>query len=126
MPTRIDHTISGDRDGAATTVPSGRNGRVLHVLARAITAASRRRGAVVAKQVHTLVMSYNLLLDCGCTVYVACHPQTNEAHTRVIEFRGARCAVRRHEVGLKLYVWELLPERTPPRPVTLDWDSAAM
>ena len=107
-------------------MPPGRNGRALHVLARAITAASRRRGAVVAKRVHTLLMSYNLLLDCGCTVYVACHPQTNEAHTRVIEFRGARCAVRRHEVGLKLYVWELLPERTPPRPVTLDWDSAAM
>ena len=107
-------------------MPPERNRRALHVLARAITDTSRRRGAVVAKRVHTLPMSYNLLLDCGCTVYVACHPQTNEAHTRVIEFRGARCAVRRHEVGLKLYLWELLPERTPPRPVTVDWDSVSI
>lgn len=73
-----------------------------------------------------LLMSYNLLLDCGCTVYVACHPRTREAHTRIIEFRGARCAVRRHEVGLKLYVWELLPERSPARPVVPDRDVASM
>ena len=71
-------------------------------------------------------MSYNLLLDCGCTVYVACDPQTKKAHTRIIEFRGTRCAVRRHEVGLKLYVWELLPERAPARPLVLDRDVATM
>ena len=71
-------------------------------------------------------MSYNLLLDCGCTVYVACHPQTKEAHTRIIEFRGTRCAVRRHEVGLKLYVWELLPERAAASLAVLDWDVATM
>ena len=71
-------------------------------------------------------MSYNLLLDCGCTVYVACHPQTKEAHTRISEFRGTRCAVRRHEVGLKLYVWELLPERAAASPAVLDWYVATM
>ena len=71
-------------------------------------------------------MSYNLLLDCGCTVYVACEPKTKEAHTRIIEFRGASCAVRKHDVGLKLYVWELLPERAPARPAVLDWDAASM
>src|SRR5262245_58558393 len=112
MPTHIDHTIRGDRDVRASATPQAYNGRARSVLTRAVTAipaASLQRGVVVARRAHTLPMSYNLLLDCCCTVYVACHPQTNEAHTRVIEFRGARCAVRRHEVGLKLYLWELLP-----------------
>ena len=54
-------------------------------------------------------MSYNLSLACGCVVYVSCHPLTRVAHTRVIEVRGAACSVRRHEVGLRLYLWELLP-----------------
>ena len=55
-------------------------------------------------------MSYNLSLTCGCVVYVSCHPLTGVAHTRVIEARGAACSVRRHEVGLRLYLWELLPQ----------------
>ncbi len=71
-------------------------------------------------------MSYNLLLECGCTVYVACDPRTKEAHTRVIEFRGGRCAVRRHEVGLKLYLWELLPDRAMAKPFGTDWDTASV
>jgi transposase len=58
-------------------------------------------------------MSYNLTLDCGCVVWVACHPRTGVAHTRVIEFRGPACQVRRHEVGLRLYLWELLPQQAP-------------
>jgi len=57
-------------------------------------------------------MSYNLSLSCGCVVYVSCHPRTRVAHTRVIETRGATCSVRRHEVGLRLYLWELLPSRS--------------
>jgi len=57
-------------------------------------------------------MSYNLSLTCGCVVYVSCHPLTRVAHTRVIEARGAACSVRRHEVGLRLNLWELLPQ--PP------------
>jgi hypothetical protein len=71
-------------------------------------------------------MSYNLMLDCGCLVYVSCHPETNEAHTRVIERRGHQCEQRRHEVGLKLYLWELLPDRSSRRPVTVDWSSTTM
>ncbi len=55
-------------------------------------------------------MSYTLTLQCGCRVYVACHPVTNVAHTRVIEARGDFCHVRRHEVGLHLYLWEILPD----------------
>jgi hypothetical protein len=57
-------------------------------------------------------MSYNLSLQCGCVVYVSCHPQTRIAHTRVIESRGQACATRRHEVGLHLYLWEILPDGT--------------
>jgi len=56
-------------------------------------------------------MSYDLALSCGCVVYVSCHPVTGIAHTRVIQARGPDCRVRRHEVGLRLFLWELLPER---------------
>jgi hypothetical protein len=56
-------------------------------------------------------MSYTFTLQCGCTVYVACHPETRVAHTRIIEKRGAQCLERRHEVGARLYLWELLPSR---------------
>jgi hypothetical protein len=55
-------------------------------------------------------MSYNIALQCGCIVYVACHPQTGIAHTRVLEQRHPSCQVRTHEVGLRLYLWELLPD----------------
>ena len=55
-------------------------------------------------------MSYTLTLHCGCSVYVACDPKTSVAHTRVIEALGRLCRVRRHEVGLKLYLWDLLPD----------------
>jgi hypothetical protein len=49
-------------------------------------------------------MSYTVTLWCGCRVYVACHPQTGIAHTRVIEQRGQRCSERRHEVGTRLWL----------------------
>jgi hypothetical protein len=63
-------------------------------------------------------MSYNLTLQCGCLVYVACHPKTRIAHTRVIERKGAACRVRRHEIGLRLHLWEILPDpRHHDRPV---------
>ena len=55
-------------------------------------------------------MSYNLTLQCGCVIFVACNPQTRLAHTRIIETRGAACPIRRHEVGLRLYLWEILPD----------------
>ena len=56
-------------------------------------------------------MSYNLTLHCGCIVYVSCHPKTRVAHTRIIQTRGAGCANRRHDVGARLYLWEILPDR---------------
>ncbi|MGH9141585.1 MAG: hypothetical protein ACRD2I_10660 [Vicinamibacterales bacterium] len=55
-------------------------------------------------------MSYNLTLQCGCIVYVSAHPATRIAHTRIIQSRGDHCRVRRHEIGLRLFLWELLPE----------------
>ena len=55
-------------------------------------------------------MSYTLTLQCGCTVYVACDPTTQVAQRRVIERRGARCRVRRHDVGVCLHLWEILPD----------------
>jgi hypothetical protein len=49
-------------------------------------------------------MSYTITLRCGCVVYVSCHPDTQIAHTRVIEARGAECSERRHERGVRLTV----------------------
>jgi hypothetical protein len=56
-------------------------------------------------------MSYNIDLPCGCVVYVSCHPVTGLAHTRVIQMRSTSCPRRRHEVGARLFLWELLPDR---------------
>jgi len=58
-------------------------------------------------------MSHTITLHCGCSVYVACDPNTGVAHTRVLERRHPQCSVRKHEVGLKLALWELLPEPAP-------------
>ena len=55
-------------------------------------------------------MSYDLTLPCGCVVYVSCHPQTRVAHTRIIQSRAPACGVRRHEVGARLFLWEILPD----------------
>jgi hypothetical protein len=56
-------------------------------------------------------MSHTLTLHCGCIVYVSCHPKTRIAHTRVIQTRGMTCAVRKHDVGVRLFLWEILPDR---------------
>jgi len=62
--------------------------------------------------------SHCLTLQCGCVVYVSCHPTTGVAHTRIIQSRGEACRVRRHEVGLRLFLWELLPESAGVHPHT--------
>lgn len=59
-------------------------------------------------------MSYTLTLQCGCTIYVSCHPKTGLAHTRVIEFRGAQCRNRTHEPGARLWLWEILADPAHP------------
>ena len=66
-------------------------------------------------------MSYNLALQCGCVVYVSCHPKTRIAHTRILQSRGRDCGIRRHEIGLRLNLWELLPDPVYwPRPEWAD------
>lgn len=72
-------------------------------------------------------MSYTVTLWCGCAVYVSCHPKTRLAHTRVVETRGPACPVRRHEVGSRLWLWELLPDArlTDPRFERATHDSQA-
>lgn len=57
-------------------------------------------------------VSHSLTLVCGCTVHVSCHPVTGVAHTRIIELRGGECPNRHHDVGVRLWLWDLLPERT--------------
>jgi len=61
---------------------------------------------------HNGRMSYTVALWCGCKVYVSCNPATGIAHSRIVEARGGVCPVRRHEVGVRLWLWELLPEPT--------------
>jgi len=53
-------------------------------------------------------MSYNLTLRCGCLVYIACDPLTSVAHARIIERRDPGCRVRKHEIGLRLPLWEIV------------------
>jgi len=67
-------------------------------------------------------MSYNITLTCGCVVYVSCSPRTRVAHTRIIQTRGPDCRVRKHDVGVRLFLWELLPARDE-RPV--EWFDAS-
>ena len=55
-------------------------------------------------------MSYNLTLQCGCLVYVACDPRTTVAHARIIERRDPGCRVRKHEIGLRLSLGEIVTE----------------
>ena len=61
-------------------------------------------------------MSYTVTLWCGCRVYVACHPHTGIAHARVIEQRGRQCPDGRHEVGTRLWLWEILPDSRNDNP----------
>lgn len=55
-------------------------------------------------------MSHTLTLACGCVVYVSCHPKTNVAHSRIIERRGDACGSRKHAIGVRLWLWEMLPD----------------
>ncbi len=55
-------------------------------------------------------MSYSITLWCGCAVYVSCNPATGLAHTRIIERHSAACADRRHDIGVRLPLWEMLPD----------------
>ena len=61
-------------------------------------------------------MSYTVVLWCGCTVYVSCNPQTRLANARIVERKGERGPNRRHEVGARLWLWELLPDPRVPDP----------
>jgi hypothetical protein len=56
--------------------------------------------------------SYCITLQCRCVVYVSRHPVSGFAHTRIIQSRGSGCHIRHHEVGRRLYLWELLPDST--------------
>ena len=72
-------------------------------------------------------MSYNITLQCGCIVYVACHPRTGVAHKRVIETRGAICRTRSHRRGERLWLWEMLPDpRYTPAPEFVQHDDGPM
>ena len=59
-------------------------------------------------------MSYAITLWCRCTVYVSCRPGTNAGHARIIEKRGAGCAEHRHQTGVRLWLWEMLPDPRNP------------
>ena len=58
--------------------------------------------------------SYALRLQCGCVLFVSRHPETGIVRTRVIQSRGTQCCDGRHQMGLRLYLWEILPDRKRP------------
>ena len=59
---------------------------------------------------HDWPMSHTVALWYGCSVYVSCHPTTGIAHTRIVEARGTACPVRRHEIGARLGLGEVLSD----------------
>ena len=64
-------------------------------------------------------LSYDLRLQCGCVLHVSRDPETGSVRTRVIQSLGTDCRDRRHQVGVRLYLWEILPDyRYRP---TLTW-----
>ncbi len=67
-------------------------------------------------------MSYTITLWCGCRVYVSCYPRTRVAHTRIIEMRGAACPDRRHDIGGRLRLWEILPDHRAPH-ATVEYEA---
>jgi hypothetical protein len=61
-------------------------------------------------------MSYSITLWCGCRVYVSINQRTRVAHTRIVERRGVACPDRRHWVGTRLRLWEILPDTRVAEP----------
>jgi hypothetical protein len=59
-------------------------------------------------------MSYVLVLDCGCTVYISHDALTNAQHSRVLERRGPSCSIAEHRVGARVFRGDLLADHTPP------------
>ena len=60
--------------------------------------------------------SYSVTLWCGCRVYVSRHPRSGLTNARLLERRGAGCPMRKHEIGARLWLWELLPDTRQPDP----------
>jgi len=87
------------------------HGRILRIGDRVVVEPSQPYGI-------SRVMSYNITLQCGCVVYVACDPKTGLSHTRILETKAQWCPVRRHDIGHRLFLWEILPNPGYlPRPV---------
>lgn len=57
-------------------------------------------------------MSYILTLACGCVVHVNNESGSDAAPIRILQARGQVCGVLGHRVGLRVSLWELLPD--PP------------
>lgn len=56
-------------------------------------------------------MSYTLTLQCGCSIFVMSHPQSGIAHSRILERRGRFCSHRGHQAGMRLWLWDMLPDQ---------------
>jgi hypothetical protein len=54
-------------------------------------------------------MSYILVLECGCTVYVSHDELTNAQRSRVLERRGPSCPIPEHRIGARVFRRDLLP-----------------
>jgi hypothetical protein len=55
-------------------------------------------------------MSYTLTLNCGCTVFVREDPDGGTPPVRTLQGRGDDCRLARHAVGVRVWLWDLLPD----------------
>jgi hypothetical protein len=60
-------------------------------------------------------MSRVLTLQCGCVVCILSDEHTGITEKRVLEARGSECHIRGHEVGVRVYLWDLLPPKRSAR-----------
>jgi hypothetical protein len=56
-------------------------------------------------------MSYILVLECGCTVYVTHDALTHAHRSRVLERRGPSCSISEHRIGARVFRSDLLADR---------------
>jgi len=84
------------------------------------TAATRPEARAIAAATHIAPAKPATRAPC---VHRTCHgivspadPETGIVLTRVVQSRGTCCGVARHQIGMRLYLWELLPVRRPQPP----------
>jgi len=68
---------------------------------------------------HTRVeLGYSVTLYCGCRLRVS-RTRDRQGQTRTIQRKHPRCVHARHAEGARLFLWDMLPPRSPD--VEFNW-----